>query len=165
MKPSNIDVKIRKLRLSDTPSVANLIGLSLRGIDSKYYPKRVLNYVAGCYSSKNIRKLAKERLILVASDRGRNVGTVQLTQDGWVCGLFVHPDCQNCGIGSRLVGKIRKSAKKLGFDTLRMHAAINSVGFYKKLGFRIVKPVKHKNAGKTYRMIAQPQKGGIFNMF
>jgi ribosomal protein S18 acetylase RimI-like enzyme len=157
VKFSGIAVRIRRLRMHEVSSVANLIMLSLYGIDSKYYPKKVLNYVAGCYSQKNIRKLADSgaREIFVATNGNRIVGTAQLTQDGWVCGLFVHPDCQNCGIGSKLVGRIKKAAKARGLDTLRMHAAINSVGFYKKLGFRIVKPVEHKNAGKTYWMIAR----------
>jgi len=157
VKFSGIAVRIRRLRMHEVSSVANLIMLSLYGIDSKYYPKKVLNYVAGCYSQKNIRKLADSgaREIFVATDGNRIAGTIQLTQDGWVCGLFVHPDFQNCGIGRKLMRKITVVARAHGFDMLRMHAAINSVGFYKKLGFRIVKPVEHKNAGKTYWMIAR----------
>jgi GNAT superfamily N-acetyltransferase len=88
----------------------------------------------------------------VAEAHGRIIGGVRLWTDGWICAFFIDPQYQQQGIGTRLLQQIERIAKKRGFKALRTHSAINSVGFYKKRGYRVVRQVVFRNYGRMYRM-------------
>ena len=107
------------------------------------------------YSEKNLSQKIKKRLVLAAIFKGKPAGTAQLTEDGWVCGMFVHNDCQGLGIGSKLIERLKGAARRRGIPAIRAHVALNAVDFYKKLGFRAVRKIKMEDAGWVYRMIAR----------
>jgi len=44
---------------------------------------------------------------------------------------------QKQGYGSKLVNYIEKDVKYLGYNYIELHARINAVGFYEKLGYHI----------------------------
>lgn len=146
-------LKIRKIKKQDADGVAKLIRDTLRKVNAPHYPKRVITYLEKQYSVNYLKPEIKTSDIFVAMLGHKLVGTIRLTKDGWLCGLFVHLNHHNQDIGTKLVKKIVLGAKQRGFDALRSHVAINSVNFYKKLGFRIVKKVTFENAGETYRVI------------
>ena len=146
-------IRIRKFKSRDAPKVASLVKNALNKVSAQHYPKNIIRNLVNAYSADSFRTKMKRDIIFVATLGHKIVGTARLTEDGWLCGLFVDIDHLNSGIGKRLVGKIKQVAKQRGFDALRLHVAINSVGFYKKLGFRIVKKVVFKEAGETYRVI------------
>ncbi len=146
-------VKLRKFKIEDAYEVASLIKNALLKVSAQYYPKRIIKNLIKDYNATSIKTRNNKRDIFVATIKNKIVGTIQFTNDGWVCGLFVHNNYQNLGIGTKLVAKIKQVAKNNGFDAIRSHIAINSIGFYKKLGFSVVKKVIFKTAGETYRVI------------
>jgi predicted N-acetyltransferase YhbS len=86
------------------------------------------------------RRLPAEGLSLVAVEHGRVIGTVRLWhvtagpgRPALLLGpLAVHPDCRNRGVGSALVQRAIREARRLG------HGAVLLVGdlpFYARLGF------------------------------
>lgn len=151
MKSSKIT--IRKFKNQDASEAAYLVKKALLKVSTLYYPKGVINNLVKEYSAKKLIYRNKNRAFLVATFKNKIVGTVQFTDDGWICGLFIHDDYQKLGIGTKLIRKVKQMAKKKGFSTIRSHVAINSVNFYKKLGFRVVKKVFFKAAGDVYRVI------------
>ncbi|MFH1520752.1 MAG: GNAT family N-acetyltransferase [Candidatus Micrarchaeota archaeon] len=146
-------VRIRNFTKEDANEVARLIRTTLCKVNAKYYPKSTIHNLIKNYSAKILVDKSKTRSMFVAMLKNKIVGTVQLTDDGWICAMVIRLGHQNQGIGTRLLEKVDCIARKKKFDALRAHVAINSIGFYKKLGFRIVKMVTFKEAGRTYRII------------
>jgi len=104
------------------------------------------------YSPASLKKKSRKMLILVAAEGSKILGTAGF-DDGWILGVFVDPKYHGKEIGTKLLKRIENIAKERGFEKIRTHAAVNSIGFYKKNGFRVVKPAYFKDAGKVYRMI------------
>lgn len=146
-------VTIRKFAEKDAAEVASLIRTALCKVSAKHYPKTIINNLIREYSAKILIEKSKTRLVVVAIVKNKIVGTAQLSEDGWVCAMFVHIEHQDHGIGIKLLKKLEGVARKKKFDAIRSHVAINSIGFYKKSGFKIVKIVTLKEAGMVYRII------------
>jgi putative acetyltransferase len=144
---------IRKFAKKDAVVVAGLIRAALCRVSAGYYPKTIINNLIKEYSAKTLEEKSKTRLALVAKVKNKIVGTAQLTNDGWICGMFVHYGHQRMGVGTALLKKLECTARRRRVGVLRSHVAINSIGFYKKLGFKTVKMVTLKKAGVVYRII------------
>jgi GNAT superfamily N-acetyltransferase len=145
-------MKIRRFREEDASATSAVIRKSLKEISTAYYPQYVIDNEIEYYLPKNLKKSCKERMIFVAVEKERIIGTATLTNDGWIMGMFVHPDHVSRGIASRLLKRIEKTAESMGMERLRAHAAIGAVGFYKKSGYRIVKKVHFRKYGDTWRV-------------
>jgi ribosomal protein S18 acetylase RimI-like enzyme len=59
-------------------------------------------------------------------------GTVRLRQ------MAVLNDLQGKGIGRALMNFAENLARDRGYKTLRMHARVNAVGFYEKVGYKVL---------------------------
>lgn len=59
-------------------------------------------------------------------------GTVRLRQ------MAVLNDLQGKGIGRALMNFAENIARDRGYKTVRMHARVNAVGFYEKVGYRTI---------------------------
>jgi ribosomal protein S18 acetylase RimI-like enzyme len=83
------------------------------------------------------------QLFLKAVINGRIVGSVRAYQEGEACHvgrLFVHPDYQNRGLGTKLMNEIEalfKDAKR--FELLTGHKNSKNLYLYQKLGYRIIR--------------------------
>ncbi len=83
------------------------------------------------------------QLFLKAVLNGRIVGSVRAYQEGEACHvgrLFVHPDYQNRGLGTKLMNEIEalfKDAKR--FELLTGHKNSKNLYLYQKLGYRIIR--------------------------
>lgn len=146
-------ISIRKFTNEDALEVTGLIKAALYKVSAKYYPKNIIRNLIEHYSAKMLVNKNKTRPVFVATIKNKIVGTVQLAEDGWICAMFVRNGYQKHGIGTRMLEKIEDVARKKKVDALRSHVAINSVDFYKKSGFKIVKMVTLKEAGRVYRTI------------
>jgi ribosomal protein S18 acetylase RimI-like enzyme len=143
---------IRKFRNNDAIAASKLIKKTLLTTNSAFYPKRVINCIIKAYNHGKLIILAKERDFFVAVSKNKIVGTIQISNDGWICCFFVHPNYQNQGIGARLLKHTIVFMKKRNFKAVRLHSSINSTGFYKKYGFRLIKKTYFKEAGNVHRM-------------
>ena len=145
-------ITIREFNQKDAHTTARMVRLTLQTCNAAYYPKRVMRYLMSEYSEKKLIDNMGDKVIFVASFGTKIVGTARISKDGWIRGLFVHPNYQGKSIGTKLVHTMAKTIENQGFDALRCHSAINAIGFYKKLGFKKVKKVVFDKAGETYRM-------------
>ena len=124
-------MRIIKFKDSDSKQASKCISLALRLVNSKFYPKRSIDYLIKQNTPAMLKQKAKHHNIIVAKIGGKIVGTISLTKDGWIASMFVSPDYQNLGIGTKLIRKVESIAKKKGFNAIRTHCSINSIGFYK----------------------------------
>jgi len=148
-------IKIVTVTKKDLSEIAKLIQNSLQEVSSKYYPKKIIKNIAESYSQEALERKIKERYVFVARlvENRKIVGTLQLTKDGWICGLFIRVGYQKLGIGMKLVKKSESTCRKIGLKHIRAHVAVNSIEFYKKLGYKTVKKVELRKAGTVYRMV------------
>jgi GNAT superfamily N-acetyltransferase len=146
-------MRIRRFRSENAMQTARCIAEGLDEISSRHYSKKIINHVKNNYSAKKLREGEGGIERFVAVEGVRIVGTIGLGKDGWILGFFVLPGFMGRGIGGRLLERIEDRAKKRGFGRIRAHVAVNSVGFYKKHGYKVVKPFTFEKYGKTYRII------------
>lgn len=145
-------MRIRKFRRGDAAGTSRCIVKTLRESNAKYYPQRVIRFLIKNNRPAELVKSISKGYTLVAEVHGRIIGVVRLWTDGWICAFFIDPQYQQQGIGTRLLRQIERIAKKKGFEALRTHSAINSVAFYKKKGYRVVRQVVLRDCGRVYRM-------------
>jgi GNAT superfamily N-acetyltransferase len=83
----------------------------------------------------------ENRVVLKASIDGRIVGSVRAHEEQGTCfvgRLIVHPDFQNRGIGTQLVGEIeRVFAEAKRFEIFTGDRSERNLYLYRKLGYRV----------------------------
>ena len=131
-------MRIRKARPTDVITCANIKMASERTIHSER---------DGTLSQKYLKRHLDDEYstILVAEDGGEILGYIVFSYDEWnnsvhIDFLFVRPDKQNQGIGSKLLDTVVDRAKKLGSRILFLETGKtenNAIGFYKRNGFSV----------------------------
>ena len=148
-------MEIRRFKDKDAVKTSRCIVKTLKQVSSKHYSSRVVAHLVRRNLPEQLVERAKNCTMVVAVENSRIIGTANLSNDGWLGAFFVDTDCIGRGVGTRLLREMERIAKKKKFKAIRTHSAINAVGFYKKNGYRTVKPVFFKGVGKTYRMFKQ----------
>ncbi len=88
---------------------------------------------------------SREALQLVAEDRGRLVGLLEIEREhwnnsGWVWNLIVDRDYRRRGLGRKFVRRAVEWGRKLGLRALILETQNNNVNacrFYQSVGFRL----------------------------
>ncbi|MCX6771161.1 MAG: GNAT family N-acetyltransferase [Candidatus Micrarchaeota archaeon] len=145
-------MKIRIFKDKDAVKTSRCIVKSLKQVSSQYYSSRVIAHLRKRNLPRALAERAKNCTIIVAEEKNNIIGTANLSNDGWLGAFFVDPAYIGRGVGTRLLREMERIAKRKKFKAIRTHSAVNAVGFYKKNGYRLVKPVLFKGVGKTYRM-------------
>jgi ribosomal protein S18 acetylase RimI-like enzyme len=74
-------------------------------------------------------------------DDGRLVGVGRVLADGldcaYICDVAVHPDHQGSGLGKAIVNRLKELSS--GHKKIILYANPGKEGFYKKLGFRVMR--------------------------
>lgn len=145
-------MKIRRFNDKDAEKTSRCIVKTLNQVIAKHYSSRIISHLARRNLPDSLVERAKNCTVIVAVENSRIIGTANLSNDGWLGAFFVDPSCIGRGVGTRLLREMERIAKKKKFKAIRMHSAVNAVGFYRNNGYRLVKPVFHKDVGMTYRM-------------
>ncbi|AJC79539.1 GCN5-related N-acetyltransferase protein [Rhizobium etli bv. phaseoli str. IE4803] len=74
----------------------------------------------------------------IAEIDGAPVGFSDLTDDGCLDMMFVHPEFQGLGIASRLLSRVEKEALNLGFTRIYTEASRTARPFFERRGFRVI---------------------------
>ncbi|MBX4930918.1 GNAT family N-acetyltransferase [Rhizobium bangladeshense] len=74
----------------------------------------------------------------IAEIDGQPVGFSDLTGDGCLDMMFVHPDFQGIGVATRLLRRAEKEALRLGFRRVYTEASITARPFFESKGFRVM---------------------------
>ncbi|MFB6176824.1 MAG: N-acetyltransferase family protein [Halobaculum sp.] len=63
---------------------------------------------------------------------------------GEVRGVYVHPDAARSGVGTRLLERLERAARRAGRSGLGLHASCNAVGFYERAGYDRLVELDHE---------------------
>ncbi|MFT4003771.1 MAG: GNAT family N-acetyltransferase [Rhizobium sp.] len=125
---------IRPASETDADAISDVIISALRQTNSSDYPAHIIDRVVENFCPAAVRELLGRRIVFVAVDGGRIVGTASL--DGAVVRtVFVAPTAQGRGIGAGLMAAVERAAAAGGIAALTVPSSITARGFYEKLGF------------------------------
>ena len=144
-------MEIRRFKSKDAEKVSYLISKTLREINAKDYPLRIIENVESSYSPSKLIEKSKYRDVFVAEESDEILGTISIEGDV-VFSVFIESNYQRKGIGKKMIEYIESNAKKKGIKTLKVSSSITSFEFYKKLGYKKIKSTIHKLLGETILM-------------
>lgn len=105
--------------------------------DVEFYRRRMPEYL------RAVRLVAVRHEGRIAAFLGTLAGGIEM--------LFVHPDFRGCGMGARLV---RHAVGKLGCRRVEVNEQNGqAVGFYGRMGFRIIGRAEVDAEGKPYPLL------------
>lgn len=127
-------IKIRKFTEKDAEEASRLIRRAVKEVNSEVYPEDVVKNLYDFFSSDYLVEMAKEDDLILAVEEKKILGTARLKQNR-IQTVFVDPNYHRQGIGTALMNSLENLALKRGIQTIKLSAAINAIGFYKKLGY------------------------------
>ncbi len=143
--------EIRPFRPEDAGPTAAMIRLTLREVNSKDYPAKIINHMCSLYTPEKMVEVAQKRAFLVAVEENQVIGTATLEGD-YVGSVFVHPAWHHQGVGKHLMHNVETIARKNGIRQIQLGASITAVGFYVKLGYAQGPKVYSEEYGTTFHM-------------
>lgn len=75
---------------------------------------------------------------LIAEERGKIIGFVNMDNTGYIDRLYVHSDYQGQGIASMLIRQVESLAQRKSLSELRANVSITARPFFLSLGYREV---------------------------
>jgi GNAT superfamily N-acetyltransferase len=83
----------------------------------------------------------RDNMLIAAFEEERILGCCMLLEEGpgiiRLRQMAVLNDLQGKGVGRALMNFAENLARDRGFRSIRMHARLNAVGFYEKVGYRV----------------------------
>ena len=131
------DVDIRRATAGDAEAVYEIVLRALRETNARDYPASVIDRLVLTLPKGVVSKLEEWQAYVAVVD-GRVVGTVSLNGKT-VRAVFVHPDYQGRGIGTKLMDAVENAASVQSEDTLTVQSSITAQPFYAKRGFKVVR--------------------------
>ncbi|MCK4952808.1 GNAT family N-acetyltransferase [Candidatus Bathyarchaeota archaeon] len=144
-------MEIRRFKPEDAEEISYLISTTLREINVKDYPLRIIENVERKHLPSKLIEKSKYRDVFVAEESGEILGTISVEGDV-VFSVFIKSNYQRKGIGRKMIEYIENNTKDKGIKTLRVSSSTTSFEFYKKLGYRKIKSCTHKLYGETILM-------------
>ncbi|MCB6993203.1 GNAT family N-acetyltransferase [bacterium 210820-DFI.6.37] len=126
-----------ELKLSDCPEqVAAIVRETIQKIYPHYYPSGAVLFFLDLHSEVKIKERMSYEEIYLAMERGNIIGTGSIRKNE-ICRLFVLPEYQGKGYGSRLMdlleARIFEKYRKVHVD-----ASYPAESMYLKRGYQIV---------------------------
>lgn len=129
---------IRKARKSDVRKISLMRRKTIRAINSKIYPKKIIEILIEKNSTKNILQKMKERMIFCAFENDILLGTIDF-EGNKIGGLYVNPKYLKKGIGKKLLDYLETYSKKKGVKRLMLYSTLTAEKFYIKQGYKLKK--------------------------
>jgi GNAT superfamily N-acetyltransferase len=126
--------EIRRATAADARAVHEIVMLALRETNARDYPASVIDRLILTLPERIASKL-EEWLAYVALVDGQVVGTASLNGQT-VSSVFVHPDYQRRGIGTKLMDAVEQAAQS---NSLGVQTSITAQPFYAKRGFAVIR--------------------------
>lgn len=142
------NIIIRKFKSIDSIKLCEIIKRNLIEINSKDYPKEVINYMCNLYIPEYMIEKVKKRDIYVAELNGKLIGTASL-ENNIIYGVFVDVDYHRRGVGKKLISIIEDKAKANSVNLIQVPSSITSQNFYYAFGYKYVKEVEISNLGRS----------------
>lgn len=136
-------MKIKNVELIDLPSILELQKLCYQENAERYNDFKISPLVQ---TIDDLKEEFKHCIILKAEDDLKIIGSIRAFEKNGTCyigRIIVHPNCQNKGIGKKLMVEIENIFQKcLRFELFTGFKDRKNIYFYQKLGYRIFKTEK-----------------------
>lgn len=129
-------MKIRKATKKDAIKICNIKKETFRKINSKDYPKEVVEEYVNRQSPSKILQNMKKGNYFVLINKNRLLGSIQLYDKNVIGSLYIKCSEIGKGYGRLLMDFIEDYARKKGIKKLVLYPTITAKGFYKKLGYK-----------------------------
>lgn len=112
------------------------------------------------FSRKQVQSaLSNSIYTVIAVDNDKTIGMGRLVGDGMyyiMVDIVVQPDCQNRGIGTKIVDMltayVNRETPVCGRSSIQLIAEKGKEGFYEKVGFKII---PHEHCGVGMRKVVR----------
>ena len=135
------EAEIRRATAGDAEAVYEIVLRALRETNSRDYPASVIDRLV-LTLPKGVASKLEEWHAYVAVIDGRIVGTGSLNGKT-IRAVFVHPDYQGHGVGTKLMDAVENAANVQSVSTLSVQSSITAQPFYAKRGFKVVRESFH----------------------
>ena len=127
-------MKIRRAYPEDSVEISKLALEAIDNVKTKEYSLEQIREWKNLNIVSNVETWFIDREVFVAIEDNKIVGTISLNKNKF-SRFFVKPDHQGNGIGKKILEFVEKRAKNNGYETIWMTSVLNSIGFYKKMGY------------------------------
>lgn len=149
---------IRVADMSDAAEIKHLFQDTVLTINRQdYLPEEAADWALCGAEISHFEEIIKNQYVLVAQDsRTAIVGFASITPSGYLHSMFVHKDCQNRGIATRLLHEIERYAEDMGIKRITSEVSITARPFFESKGF-VVEACQQRKAKQhlyltNYRM-------------
>jgi N-acetylglutamate synthase-like GNAT family acetyltransferase len=132
-----MEIEIRRATAGDAEAVYEIVARALRETNARDYPASVIDRLVLTLPERVASKLEACHTYIAVAD-GLVVGTASLNGQT-VNSVFVHPDFQGRGIGTKLMDAVENAAEVQSERTLSVQSSITAQPFYAKRGFKVVR--------------------------
>ncbi|MDO4322832.1 MAG: GNAT family N-acetyltransferase [Lachnospiraceae bacterium] len=126
-----------KLKLADCPKqVAAIVRETIQKIYPHYYPSGAVLFFFNQHSEVEIKERMSSEEIYLAMVRGNMIGTGSIRRNE-ICRLFILPEYQGKGYGSRLMDLLEARIFE-NYSKVHIDASFPAESMYLKRGYQIV---------------------------
>ena len=136
----------RKAKLSDAKELSKLRQGVFGKIRGEEYLPSFVKALNDANSPKDLKRKIKSYNIFCLVDKTEIIGMVGLN-GAEIKGVFVKVSHIRRGIGTKLMNFIEEYARKKGIKKVHLWSAEKAKGFYKKLGYKLIKKVSKPYKG------------------
>lgn len=138
-----------QLRLIDCPAkVVKIVEKTIKTIYPHYYPYGAVRFFLDLHNEQKIKEAMEKEEIYFAVVQGEIVGTGSIREDE-ICRLFILPEYQAKGYGSRLMDLLEDKIFKQ-YQVVHIDASFPAESMYLKRGYQITAYKKIETEGGDF---------------
>ncbi|PDT18150.1 GNAT family N-acetyltransferase [Rhizobium sp. J15] len=134
----NERILIRPYAPDDVDATIEIFLRSIHEVSSKDYSAAEIEAWAKVEDRSLWAERRMSRPAWTAEIGGKPVGFSDLTGDGCLDMMFVHPEFQGVGVATRLLRRVEEEALRLGYGRIYTEASRTARPFFERQGFRMV---------------------------
>lgn len=131
-------ILIRPYAPSDVDATIDIFLRAVREISSKDYSAAQIEAWAKVEDRDRWAERRRSSPAWIAEIAGEPAGFSDLTTDGCLDMMFVHPEFQGLGVATRLLSRVEEEARVLGFRRIYTEASRTARPFFDRKGFRVI---------------------------
>ncbi len=135
-------IHIRLAIPEDREDICRVHRAAILALSDEYYAHNTIDAWSKALTPETVRQEIRTPSMtwFVAELAGTVVGFSSMEKNE-VSALYVHPDHQNRGIGSKLLARVETEAARQGIRHLTLFASVNSRKFYEAHGYHVTREI------------------------
>ncbi|MCT7378624.1 GNAT family N-acetyltransferase [Chelativorans salis] len=144
-----MQITVRPYHSADVQDTAEIFLGAITEVSSRDYTPKQIAAWAKVDDQGAWGRARESRPTWIAEVDGQAVGFADLTNDGLLDMMFVHPQFQGVGVASSLLDKVEAQARVAGMSRIFTEASKTAWPFFEKRGFRVVRAQQVEKRGET----------------